>query len=572
MRSSFFGFNVAQQGLYTARTAMDITNHNISNAETEGYSRQYGVQEALRPLSNTFRGMVGTGAEITSVSQYRDEYLDYKYWNINRDLGSYEVKYEALTQMEMIFNEPTDVGFTAYFDQVFQSLQDVSKNPSDTATRVNFVNSLESFTTYMNDMNDQFRELQNEANFGVKTSVDQMNFISNQIAVINQQIGNLELTGDRANDLRDERMRLIDDLSKIVNIDVDFTEDINGMETLDITINGQQLVHGPVANELEVRPKTYISNPEDNVDMYDVYWKSGKRLYIENPNLSGELKGYLEIRDGNNKDNFKGTITAGAGTTTVTMNPVSRHDLPPAGAITMDGLTIEYTSYTYNDTTGDMVFTLDPATPAPATATAATMGVETEFKGIPYYIQQLNDFVRTIAREFNTLHEQGDSNTGLPLFTYEGYTGAPPLDVTNPSSYDVITIENFRVNQEIVDDSDLLETKYNAGDGESANDLVLDLIELRHDTNMFAKGVPDNYIQSLISEMGIDVKQITSFKEGQEQLSNLIINQRLSVSDVDLDEEAMNLVKFQQAYNMSAKIISVFDEIYNVTINQMGAR
>ncbi len=572
MRSSFFGFNVAQQGLYTARTAMDITNHNISNSETEGYSRQYGVQRALRPLSNNFRGMVGTGAEISSVGQYRDEYLDYKFWNINRDLGSYEVKYEALSQMEMIFNEPTDVGFTAYFDKVFQSLQDVAKNPSDTATRVNFVNSLESFTTYINDMDNRFEELQNEANFGVKTSVDQMNFISNQIAIINQQIGNLELTGDRANDLRDERMRLIDDLSKIVNIDVDVTQDVNGMETLDITINGQQLVHGPVSNELEVRPKSYISNPEDNVDMYDVYWKSGKRFYIENPNLSGQLKGYLEVRDGNNKDNFKGTITGGAGTTTVTMNPVSRHDLPPAGAITMEGLTIEYTSYTYNDTTGDMVFTLDPGTPAPATATQASMGVETDFKGIPYYVQQLNEFVRTIAREFNAIHEQGDSGSGLPLFTYEGYTGVPPLDVLNPSSYDVFTIENFRVNKEIVDDIDLLKTKYNAGDGESANDLVLDFIELRHDTEMFAKGVPDNYIQSVISEMGIDVKQITSFKEGQEQLSSLIINQRLSVSDVDLDEEAMNLVKFQQAYNMSAKIISVFDEIYDVTINQMGAR
>lgn len=572
MRSSFFGFNVAQQGLYTARTAMDITNHNISNAETPGYTRQYGVQEALRPLSNSFRGMVGTGAQISDVSQYRDEYLDYKYWNINRDLGSYEVKYEALTQMELIFNEPSDVGFTAYFDDLFIDMQELSKNPSDTATRVNFINSIQSFTTYMTDMNDQFRELQNEANFGVKTSVDQMNFISSQIAIINQQIGNLELTGDRANDLRDERMRLIDDLSKIVNIDVDVNTDINSVETLDISINGQQLVLGPVANELEVRPKDYISNPEDNVDMYDIYWKSGKRLYIENPNLSGELKGYIEVRDGNNKDNFKGTIVSGAGTNIITMNPVSRHDLPSSGAITMEGVSYEYSSYTFDDVTGDMVFTLDPLTPSPATVTSASMGVETEFKGIPYYLQQLNEFVRTIAREFNALHEQGDSNTGLPLFTYGGYTGVPPLDVNNPSSYDVINIENLIVNQSIVDDVDLLETKFSSGDGPGANDLVLAMIELRHDTDMFAKGVPDNYIQSVISEMGIDVKQITSFKDGQEQLSNLIINQRLSVSDVDLDEEAINLVKYQQAYNMSAKIITVFDELYEVTINQMGAR
>ncbi len=572
MRSSFFGLNVAQQGLYTARTSMDITNHNISNAETPGYSRQYGVQKALKPLSNSFRGMVGTGAGISNVAQFRDEYLDYKYWDINKDLGTYEVKHEALSQMELIFNEPSDVGFTAFFDDVFKSLQGLSKDPSDTASRVNFVNSLGSLTTYVTDMSHQFRGIQNEANFGVKTSVDQLNFIGAQVAIINQQIGNLELTGERANDLRDERYRLIDMLSKIVSIDVDFDKDINGVETCDIAINGQQLVHGSVSNELEVRPKTYISNPEDGVDMYDIYWKSGKRLYIENPNLEGELKGYLEVRDGNNKDNFSGDITAGAGTANITMDNINRHDLPPAGAITVEGLTLEYTSYSYNDVTGEIDFTLNPATPCPATATQGAMGVPTAFKGIPYYMQQLNEFVRTIAREFNELHEQGDSNTGLPLIIFEGYTGIPPLDYTTPSSYDQITIDNIKVNQAIVDDTSLLKTKFNASDGESANDLVMAMIDLRHDTTMFSKGVPDNFIQSLISEMGIDVKQITSFKNGQEQLNNLITNQRLSISDVDLDEEAINLVKFQQAYNMSAKIMSVFDEIYNVTINQLGAR
>lgn len=572
MRSSFFGLNVAQQGLYTARTALDITNHNISNAETVGYSRQYGVMKASRPLDYANRGMVGTGAEIINVEQHRDEYLDYKYWNINKDLGAYEVKNNALKQMELVFNEPSDVGFTAYFDDVFESLQGLSKNPSDEASKMNFVNSMETFTKYLTDVSTQMREVQSEANFGVKSSVDQINFLASQISLINQQIGNLELTGNKANDLRDERMNLIDSLSKVVNVDVDFIKDVNGVENLNITINGQLLVDGPQANFLEVRPREFFQNPEDNVDLYDIYWESGKKLYINNPNLSGELKGYIDIRDGNNNHNFDGTITAGAGTGTITVSGVNRHDLPTSGRLFTEGNYIEYTSYTYNEATNEMTFTLDPATPCPAGVTTISMGDANRFKGVPYYMEQLNEFVRVVAREFNAVHESGDSGTGLPLLVYNGYSGVPPLDTSQHSSYDLLTVDELAVNQAILDDISLLKTKLNTSDGESANDLVMEMIDLRHDDQMFAKGVPDNFMQAMISEMGIDSKQMGSFETGQIQLNKLIVNQRLSVSDVDLDEEATNLIKFQQAYNMSAKVISVMDEIYNTTINNMGAR
>lgn len=572
MRSSFFGLNVAQQGLYTARTALDITNHNISNAETEGYSRQYGVVQASRPLANSGRGMVGTGAEITNIEQYRDEYLDYKFWNVNKDLGTYEVKNEALSQMELIFNEPTDVGFTAYFDDVFESLQGLSKNPSDEASRMDFLNTLGSFTEYLTDISSQMSDIQDEANFGVKSSVDQINFLATQLALVNQQIGNLELTGNTANDLRDERMNLIDDLSKIVNVDVDFDKDVNGVENLNITINGQLLVDGPTANFLEVVPREFPQNPEDNVDMYDVYWESGKKLYINNPNLAGELKGYIDVRDGNNNNNFDGTISAGAGSGTITVSGVNRHDIPTSGRLFTEGNYIEYTSYTYNEATNEMTFNLDPSTPCPAGVTTISMGDANSFKGVPYYMQQLNEFARVIAREFNAVHESGDSDSGDSLIVYEGYTGTPALDTTNPSSYDLLTVRDIMVNQAIVEDVSLLKTKFNLTDGESANDLVLSLIDLRHDGEMFSTGVPDNFIQAMISEMGIDSRQMESFETGQIQLSKLVINQRLSVSDVDLDEEATNLIKFQQAYNMSAKVISVMDEIYNTTINNMGAR
>lgn len=650
-QSAFFGIGVGTQGLYTARTNLDITNHNIANAETEGYSRQYGVQSATRPLANGPNGMIGTGSEITDVNQYRDAYLDYKYWNMTNTMGEYEIKNEVLSQMELIFNEPSDTGYSTFFDNIFTNLHDLSIDPGDATVRSNYVASLDSFSSYMQDVGEQLTDLQKEVNFGLKTNVDQINFYAQQLATLNHQIGNLELTGESANDLRDERNRLIDDLSKIVNVDAVENTDVYGKKTMKVTINGQVLVQDSIANYLEVVPRDTKNNPEDYVDMYDIYWKSGKELYLDNDTISGELKGYIDLRDGNNGENFTGGITAGQGTTLLTVDSLSRTDIPDTGELNVDGTLMIYHGYTYvpevagppvvaeymvfdvgipntvdggnatmDDVNGDVFngtiswdsdsqirltnasnqdlppagkieldgvvytytgyskdaaapneITLTVAAPTTADGTETQIGDDMAFKGIPYYVGQLNEFVRTIAKEFNAINEQGDGGSApTQLFTYEGYTGVPALDVNSDFSYEQMTIHNFIVNEAVIDDPNLVETSATANHGESANDLVLELIEKRHDSGMFDKGEPDNYMQSLIGELGIDAQQVISFKDGQESLLLMVENQRLSISGVDLNEETMNMLKYQQAYNVAAKIISIMDEIYDTTINRMG--
>lgn len=644
-KSAFFGIGVGQQGLFTARTALDITNHNIANAETKGYSRQEGVQVATRPLANGPNGMIGTGAEIENVIQHRDAYLDYKYWNMVNTMGEYEIKNELLSQMELIFNEPSNTGYSTFFGNVFTALHELSINPSDSTVRSNYVASLSSFSSFMQDMGEQLVELQREVNFGLKTNVDQVNFYAQQLSTLNHQIGNLEITGKSANDLRDERNRLIDELSKIINVDTKELTDANGKKTFRVSINGQVLVHDTVANYLEVKPRLTTNNPEDYVDMYDIYWKSGKELYLDNDNITGELKGYIDLRDGNNGENFTGEILSGQGTTTIVVQNPNRTDIPQAGELNMGDTLMLYNSYTYDEVNDEITFelgapaavvggtasiedidgnpfdetilsvsvsgdqvvldnpsnqdlapngkinlngtwvtytgytkdvpavgqiTLDIQAPAAVDGTTTFVGDDIPFKGIPYYLSQLNEFVRTIAKSFNALNEQGDGGTGTQLFTYEGYTGVPALDVTSDFSYEAINIHNFIVNEAVINDTDLVETSATPNHGESANDLVLELIELRHDSGMFSKGEPDNFMQSIIGEMAIDAQQVISFKDGQEQLLLLVENQRLSVSGVDLNEETTNMLKYQQAYNVAAKIISVMDEIYDTTINRMG--
>lgn len=576
MRSSFFGLNVATQGLFTAQSALNVTNHNISNAETKGYSRQYAEISATRALPDARRGMVGTGAEITGIYQARNTYIDSKFWSMSTDLGQYKVKSEMLGQLELLFNEPSDTGYNEIMGDMFSALQTLSTNPAEDAMVSNFINSADSFAQYFNNIGKQLIDTQRDANFGIKTCVTQINFIAGQLATINNQIGNMELNGGAANDLRDERVKLIDQLSEIINIETKETTDINGKKRFSVTINGQSLVDGPALNTLKVVARATLNNPEDQPDMYDVYWQSGKKLYLNNEATSGTLKGYIDIRDGNNGENFKASVVVNnpGPPQSIEVQGMSRHDIPESGIINVGVNTYEYTSVAYDNLAvpPQMTFTLSLTAPVLVGTPNITIGEAVDYKGIPYYMQKLNTFVRTMAKEFNEIHKTGNGNTGTEMFNFKGYTGLAPqlaLDESNPYTYNQINIHNFAFSEDIINDNKLLLSSATAGAGESASDLFIKMVNLKHDVTIFTKGKPDSYMQSAISELGIDSKKATSFMKGQENLTKLIENQRKSISSVDLNEETADMIRFQQAYNFSAKIISVMDEIYNVTINQL---
>lgn len=655
MGSSFFGLNVSTQGLYTYQTALNVTSHNISNSGVDGYSKQTAEIVASRPLTFGHRGMMGTGAEVVNVKSNRSAFLDEKFWSMNTELGEYNVKDEMLGQIELLLREPSDTGYSTYFSNTFDRLQELYNNPGDVTTRMNFVESSKTLTEYFNNISTQLNDYQRDANFGVKSSVDSINFYAGQISAINNQIQNLELNNNSANDLRDERVRLVDALSKIINIDASEHTDINGKNYFRITIGGTALVDNVDANYLETVSRTSRSNVEDVPDLYDVYWKGtgnmnfigdivggagtntitvenfddstasistggsilidgttyqysnatfvdqpdpaadqmvftttdpvpatatgveiyrpsiGRKLDLNNSQYSGELKGYMELRDGNNAENFTGTLSVPAtGTNTITVGGISEHDIPGSGQLYIGGEAFGYNAISYNDATNEMTFTINntsnPVYPAGANV---TIGEAVDFKGIPHYMERLNNFVRTVAKEFNRIHEQGNGGAAGDLFAYEGYNGTPDLDENNDFTYNTITIGNFSVAPDIIDNYDNLYTSAAVNAGPSDGSLIEDMIELRHDVNMFSQGEPDNYMQAVISEMAVDGKKASEFKSSQENLLHMVNNQRESYSSVDLNEETTDMIRFQQAYQLSAKMIQVMDEVYDVMINQL---
>ncbi len=640
MYSAFFGLNVGAQGLFSAKTALNVTNHNIANIETQGYSRQYHVQKANRALMNGMTGMIGTGSGVIDIRQHRDFYLDEKYWKTSGNVGEYTVKEELMGQLELIFNEPTDDGLHSFHNNIFKELDSLSKNPSDRTCLKSFVNSIDTFSNYLNDMGNKLLSVQKDANYGITVLVDTINHHAKQIALLNHQITNIEVHGTTANDLRDERARLVDELSEVVNIDVREYADSNGKKFFKVTIDGQILVDGKEHNSLFTKPRALENNPEDGLQMLDIYLNNGKELYLDSEYLTGKLKGYIDIRDGNNEFNYRGNVVSGAGTTTLIMDGVNRTDINQTGELNVGGKVMSYHSASYDPATSQMTlefgftpamngvsittqdiyghdfngvvnfvspstitianptdqslrptgnlniggtqvtytsYSKDPITheitlevevPASATGNTAYQGDNMAYKGVPYYIQQMNEYVRTFAKAFNDINMSGRGGVGEPLFVYDGYTGTPPL--SDKLSYDAINIHNLRINEAVLNDITLVENTSNPQDPDSDNELILDMIALRHDKTLFNKGESENYLESVIGEIGINSKNSSELLNGQDNILRMIDNKRLSISGVEINEEAMSLVKYQQAYNLAAKIISTMDEIYDVTINRMG--
>lgn len=416
MRSSFFGLNVAQQGLFSARANLDVINHNLSNAKVEGYSRQYTIQKAARPLRFMHRGMVGTGSEVVTVDQHRNAYLDTKFRSFHQDLGQHKVKNEFLDQMEGIFKEPYSQGLSTYLDKLYTGLKGLTTSPTENAARTNVIEVFKGLAEAVKDTSKRLRLLQDDLNFEIKGAVNKINGFADQLAAINRQIEDSELHGHKANDLRDQRNRLLDELSQLVPITSREDVDALGQKTFHVTINGAQLVNSASASYLEVRTRTSLNNPEDNAGLYDIYWKSGQKLNVMANSFSGSLKGLVEVRDGANSRNFRGRVQSTAGTTTLVVKGANRFDLPARGTFLVQGQEVAYQSYVADPARGKLVFTLKDPAPADLNGKTAIMGQETGFRGIPYYLSRLNEFSRIYGQKTNQIHQRGRGDRGLPLF------------------------------------------------------------------------------------------------------------------------------------------------------------
>ncbi|MCF6463969.1 flagellar hook-associated protein FlgK [Clostridium sp. Cult1] len=282
-----FGFNTAVQALLASQRSLYITNHNISNMNTEGYSRQQGAQRATSPYNLPGIGYLGTGTEIYDIARVRDSYVDFKYWNENAPKGEWLIKRDTLSEIEKLFGEPSKSSFRQYLDDFYTALDNMSKNPSDFSYREPVRENALAFTKHINESAARLAELKKETEVSIDTKVRKINSIATQIASLNRQIYSNELDGRKANDLRDRRDLLVDELSQIVNVKVDESKD----GKFRVNISGVSLVDHTDAN--------FVKTDTDDKDNIVIKWSNGGTVNLR----AGELKGLLELYNGDGKNN-----------------------------------------------------------------------------------------------------------------------------------------------------------------------------------------------------------------------------------------------------------------------------
>ncbi len=636
IKSSFFEFNIATTALFTAQGSLQVKSHNISNASTVGYSRQYGQISVHQPMTGNGTGMYGMGSYLSSVKQHRSAFLDNKYWNSQSLLGENSVKATKNETLQRLMNELSDGGINSDINELFDTLQDLSINPGDLTSRNNMLTSAEALTKHIKSLGNSLQQEQRDINAEIANMVDIINSIGNQLVTLNKQIKSYEFNGDNANDLRDKRALLIDQLSKYVNVDVsevqrnekynpndpdsgtsdlvykvkicgvdfvngqtmntlriqerhvevvdrineiaklvnggapfsdyatelatygNFTEDTATGKVVflgDPNNTGDDLVLDGYTTKLGTSPIPYLNrdsyqkNPNDIEGLYDIYFSQpNSKFPMFSSNLEGELKGLLEMRDGNNSRS---------------------------------------TSLNYGGVAGQNMF-------------GEVFKETTSYKGIPHYMEKLNNFIRTIAMSFNEGvdysgrpltdvigHVDGydlNGDTGAFLFSYTDPDTGKTINTTDPTvkdyalangnathlDYSKLNFNNFTMNSDIMSDPRKVALGSTSTYDESDNKVVLSMIQIKTDEALFAEGSMTDFVITMTTELAIDGKQATKFEGNYTDTVAMISNQRMAVSGVDLNEEMAEMIKFQQMYQAASKLINVIDGIYDTLINRLG--
>lgn len=300
MAGMFYGLEIARRGLNVNQQAMKLTGHNISNAGTEGYTRQRLVIESLYPNTKSRFGhglTVGGGADVTKIDQVRSQYIDRQLRDEYASLGQWDKRSEEMQFIETILNETAETGtinsaLADFYDSLAKLTTEADSEEVRTVVQQNGIRLCQTLNYYY----DQLVDLQNSYNDAMSVTVDTINDLLTGIASYNEEITGYELSGQHANELRDSRNMLLDQLSQLVNIS--YSEDAAGR--LSVSVDGTVLVDHITTTLLEAVPdQTGVVSGEPG--FYSIYYEGTTTDFAYS---GGELQAYKDLRDSNAAGNM----------------------------------------------------------------------------------------------------------------------------------------------------------------------------------------------------------------------------------------------------------------------------
>jgi len=562
VRSTFFGFEASKSALFSSQKALDIVGNNLANANTDGYTRQRVETTAttysasINRFSTSTVGQAGAGVTTLGVSQIRDQFIDKNYRGELSDSSYYGKAKEIMTEIQGAIPDAADIttdsGLTGALENIYTALSKYVQNPTYESEANIVKSSFASMVQVLHDASNSLDEIEARETADLGTTVDRVNTILQNIQLNNSAIStqkNSLSTTDSAyfspNELMDRQNLLLDELSKYTNISVS-------------------------------------QNPDKTVNVSFVNADSTETQVVNGADTASKVA-TLSNKDANNKD-----------TTTLKLTTYSKQS---DGTFTASG------PAAFSSKSGTLKSYVDVLTGNGAKATAAGEGTT---QGVPYYRTMLDSFAKKLVEVANnaipattdsngTIKTETDPNDPTKTVTvYKGLLGSKDASGTVTATATGVTAANISISSEWAKDSSYfifnkndnvedyaqrLLTKisgkgdekfqFGAFTKDSNSDGTLDAYDNSSET---FTGNFENYVTNMVGKIGTDVSANTNSYTAKKAVADDFLSQRESNSGVQRDEETANMLVYQKAYQASARIMSVMDNLLDTLINDLGAK
>ena len=619
MASMFNSLNIGYTGLNVAQIGINTTSNNISNAETEGYSRQRVTTSAATPIS-TGPGNIGNGAEVTDIKRIFDNFVFDRYSSISGDKEYSDFEKTTLEQLSTYFPEIDGVGVKAELAEYYDMWQTLSDNPDNDSIKLALAKQAESLSLHIKQTQDQVVSLQSQVNDQLVTNVNEVNVLAQELADLNIAIDVAEAADAySANDLRDRRNVLERSLSKLIGADVNYDKLTSNIQvdsssntktgSYSVSVGGFNIVDGSTYHPI------HATNENNPSGFYEISYErqDGALIPMEESITKGRIGAILDLRGGT-IDSTSGVPLDGTIQTTISELDAfakglieSTNNIYASAPVTkMQSNIVDVSSDTplvdtslninkgaFNlivyDIDGNEVaarqIKIDAATMM--RGGAGTNSVEDQIKANidDNENQNANDDIDDYLGDgFNfTPSANGDLRFELsmdPLSASQGYTFSIEDELTSDDFasgsnfagafgmsrfFDGDSAKDIKLNSVLAENPTLVSAGKTPSSGD--NNVAIDMVQHQFERFDFEIGVKTfntstyGMFDIIATEVGTATNVAITRNETISTQFNATEMEYFSVSKVSIDEEMTNLIKYQTSYGAAAKVITTIDQM-----------
>ncbi|MFP1751581.1 flagellar hook-associated protein FlgK [Lonsdalea quercina] len=537
--------NIASSGLKAANVAISTTSNNISNVYTDGYSKQ-SVSLAQNAGTQKPYGTVGNGVNVVSVDRAYDSLVTSQLRAASSNYAGTTAYSEQVSQIDNLLSD-SDNSLSTLMSSFFSSLQSLSTNASDSSARQTVISSAQSMLNQFSSTDKYLQDMDSSINSELKTSVAQINTYSKQIADLNEKIVQLGSGSSSANSLLDQRDQLITEMSKVVGVT---TTTQDSMVSVSLS-NGMTLVQGDKSYDLVT-----VSSPDDP-SRVEVAYDNGisDPIQLSADSLeSGSINGLLTFRT-ETLDSARNQLGLMALTLANSFNTQHKEGVDLNGDVGTDFFSFAQPGVVSNTNNSG------------SASLTATFADSTAVKASDYTLKYANGAwaVTRNSDGASVDYTSGTDDSGNPMLSFDGVQVAVSGTANAGDKFTLNTVSEVISNMSvaITDPAKIAAALNDDSSGESDNRNAAALLALQSSNQVNGNATFSEAYASLVSEIGVKTQSAETTATTQSSIVEQLTEKQQSISGVNMDEEYIDLQRYQEYYTANAKILSTAGSIFD---------